>query len=91
MLILLRLIDIVYLYAMLRLVLLAAAVAGCLAGSAPIVAFNNEAQAAVRAYGIPSQISSKVRWRGRAGGTGRSQDARKPGQLLPAQRRAPAS
>lgn len=55
---------------MLRAVLLAAAVAGCLAGSAPIVAFNNEAQAAVRAYGIPSQISSKVRWRFQAMGDG---------------------
>ncbi|KAL4431473.1 hypothetical protein ABPG75_006729 [Micractinium tetrahymenae] len=45
---------------MLRAVLLAAAVAVALAGSAPIVSFNNEAQQAVREYGIPSQISSKI-------------------------------
>lgn len=53
---------------MLRVILLAAAVAGCLAGSAPIVAFNNEAQSAVRTLGIPSQISSKVRLLTRARG-----------------------
>lgn len=50
--------------ALLLAVLLTAGAAGALAQAQPgasIVAFNNEAQAAVREYGIPSQISSRVR------------------------------
>ena len=41
--------------------LLLAGLALAWATPAPIVAFNNEAQAAVRELGIPSQIASRVR------------------------------
>ncbi|PSC69336.1 acid phosphatase Vanadium-dependent haloperoxidase [Micractinium conductrix] len=44
----------------LQAVLFAAWAVSALVGPAPIVTFNNEAQAAVREYGIPSQISSRV-------------------------------